>query len=386
MIRTGFFLFLFLLEINASTLLNLKRKISYSHNYNTIHFHIYWGDDYPKNDFWLNKKNDLPLFIYNLANYLENVYKKFNENNLTLPPLINVYLINSGLEATDPYLKTENIGSLGAFTSDTLPEILINSQVTSSLVNGKWYSYKAKLESIVAHELTHTYQYQKGLYINREDEVPKENRWFFEGLATASQKLFANNSFYDALYLNVLVNNLDKGFFSIENNMYYTCGYIFSFLVKKLHYSYNDFVKLYMKNNDKKIFFQTIAKENNLTLKELFELIYNSIWEYTNDNIKENDNCKIFGSACVKNFNIKLKKGWNLISLPYSTSNFNNFKLSYLSWNYKNNKWNCLSSDEKITNVCKKLYKDSFIINLTDGFWIKVNKDVNKTVKYFDVY
>jgi hypothetical protein len=382
MIRTGFFLFLFLLEINASTLLNLKRKISYSHNYNTIHFHIYWGDDYPKNDFWLNKKNDLPLFIYNLANYLENVYKKFNENNLTLPPLINVYLINSGLEATDPYLKTENIGSLGAFTSDTLPEILINSQVTSSLVNGKWYSYKAKLESIVAHELTHTYQYQKGLYINREDEVPKENRWFFEGLATASQKLFANNSFYDALYLNVLVNNLDKGFFSIENNMYYTCGYIFSFLVKNLHYNYNELVDLYKKNYNKKVFFQIIAKENNLTLKELFELIYNSLWKYI-DKIQNNDNCLVFGSACVKSYNLILRKGWNLISIPYSASDFDSLKTDYISWSYKKNKWSCISTDENISNYCKKFYKNIFLISPVDGFWIKVSKDINKSIKFF---
>ena len=268
LIKRSFFLIFLFFSLSYSNL--LKRDLIYSNFHTTKHFNIYWGDNIPLNDNWLNKKEGLPLFIYILANLLEKRYGFFLENNLTLPLSINVYVLNTDLEAINPPLNLNNISSLGAFTSDEYPEILINANIESIFYKNKFISYKDRLDSIILHELMHTYQYNLGL-IKKEGD--NSNLWFIEGMATAMQFLYSNDLYYKDMFINYLSSNINRGFLYDDYFLSYSAGLFFEYIINNYNLTIKDLYDITFDN--KKDFFYKLSNILNKNIYQLFYEFYN---------------------------------------------------------------------------------------------------------------
>ena len=379
-----------------------NRVIYSKHTLETNHFKIFWSDSYPPNDLWLKKdENNLPIFIGKLSSLLESSYNIYLENNLTLPQKINVYLLNTDLNATNPPLTLNSISSLGAFTSDELPEILINSKIDGAFVDGHYISFEDRLKSVILHELMHAHQYLLEL-IKKEDDTNK-NLWFIEGLAVAFQLYYSpNDRYFKKIFTNYLSANINKGFLYDDYYLSYTAGLFFEYLVKKGYITFKQFYENI--NFDKKQYFQNIAK---IVGKNIYSLFYEF---YKNLNVGKNgDNKKIeFGGAYiadsnatyqidgfkpknltigdylvgdgeikeskVKDIKLKIKSGWNMYILPSKIDELTLNKIDGIVWKYKDNNWSC-RGDENINILCKKYFRLITSIDSNEGFWIYSNSN-----------
>lgn len=382
----------------------LHRDIYSSHIFKTKHFNIYWSNSYPKNDIWLNsdEKNNLPLFVNSLILILENSYNIYLENNLTLPKKINVYILNTDLNATNPPLPLNSISSLGAFTSDVLPEILINANIDSAFIDGHYLSYKERLKSIVLHELMHAHQYQLGL-IKKEDSNNK-NLWFIEGMAVAFQLYYSDDIYFKKIFTNYLSKNINKGFLYNDYYLSYSAGLFYSFLVKKGYITFREF---YPDNLNKllnqKEYFDYLAKVIGKNIYSLFYEFYKSLKVVGKNGDKKrvefggayiaDENATYFikgfkpknlikgdyliGNGEIKKSKIKdfvlfVKKGWNIYISPFKIDENYFAQIDGIIWKYDNKKWSCRGND-RINSLCKKYYGLIKIINPNEGFWIYSN-------------
>jgi hypothetical protein len=366
----------------------LLRDIKSQNHLKTEHFNIYWSNKYPLSQPWLIKdSNNTPSYITKIETISEELYQTFLDKSLNLAPQIEIYVANSGMEADGLY--TNNITSMGAFTSDDYPEILINGNFPQKKLS-------TTIKRVLAHEMFHIVQYQNKLILG-ENNTSKTDKWFIEGTAVAMEVEITNNPKYLYEYFEDLINNIDDGFFSIKDNLIpYSNGYLFYYLQQKYNYSLNDFIKIYKIYHTPKEFINKIALEQNLTANQLIKDIYNSFLYQKNlygdsfknidiDSINESENIN-FGGVKIGNYNLNIKKGWQLISLPIDISEFTIFNdiENFLIWNYKNGKWGCLSNDEEINNICNKNYSLINYIDKRDGFWLKSEENISKSIKVFD--
>ena len=384
----------------------LKRDLVYSNLYETKHFNIYWGDDIPLNDIWLSEKEDLPLFIYTLANLLEKRYNFFLEHNLTLPLNINVYVLNTNLKAINPPLSLNNISSLGAFTSDEYPEILINANIESIFYKNKFISYKDRLDSIILHELMHVYQYNLGLI---KEEGNNSNLWFIEGTATTMQFLYSNDFYYKDIFINYLSSNINKGFLYDDYFLSYSAGLFFEYIINNYNLTIKDLYDITFDN--KKDFFYKLSNILNKNIHQLFYEFYNYLGVGNNNGtyiefggaykVDENATYYIKGfkpKNLIKNdflvgegyiekrehkeFNLNIKKGWNIYITPYFISEEKLNEFNGIIWLYNNGNWSC-RGNEDINDLCKKYFSLIKYINPNEGFWLysddeyEVSIDIN---------
>ena len=382
---------------------SIQREI-YSDNFlETNHFNIFWGDDFPLNDIWLNKQNNLPIFINELSSVLEDSYDMYLENNLTLPHKINVYLLNTDLNASDPPLMLDNISSLGAFTSDDLPEILINAKIGN--INADGVSFTDRLKSVVLHELMHAHQYVLGL-IKKEDKKNK-NLWLIEGLAVAFQLYYSNDQYLKEVFVKYLSANINKGFLYDDYYLSYTAGLFFEYLVKQ---GYITSEKFYQNVSfDKKKYFGNLSK---IIGKDIYSLFY-EFYKYLNVGENGHDKRVEFGGAYViennstyfikgfkpknmstgnylvgegeikeiqvKNFDLQINNGWNIYISPFGINESTLEKIDGIIWKYDGD-WSC-RGDEKINLLCKKYYGLITNIQPNEGFWIYSNSNYDIEIK-----
>ena len=402
-------LFFILSVANAYDLRSLdsRRLIQTDNKYFIKHFHIYWGGNFPQNDIWLEKKDGLPKFISILSEVLEVDYHLFLDNNLTLPPKINVYLLNTNLITNEPHIKLDDISSFGAFTSDELPEILINSNISGSFKNGKYISAKSKLNDIVLHELMHAYQYTKNI-IDKENPKGK-NLWFTEGLALGFQLCYSDNDYYRDLFQNYLLKNINKGFLYDEYYLSYTTGLFFEFLVKEKGVRFKDFYEILDYNEDfsKDLYFKRLTKK--LNIKNIYKLFYQFYKTLDINKCQNSSNNYIFfgGAYCAKDDktyfingfkpknlyedflvgegevlsssykdSIKIQKGWHIYLSNNTLDEATLSSIKGIFWLYQDGMWSC-RGDDRINKICRDRFNLISKIEVNSGFWLHSDTEQN---------
>jgi len=390
--KLAFFAFFFFI-LHANLLDNkYYRIITSEYSFKTEHFNIYWGDGYPLNDEWLNSQNDNPVFIDVLSDILEKTYDFYLSIQLELPEKINVYVINTDINVTDPLLQTHNISSLGAFTSDDLPEILINAKIEGYFYNGKYVSLSNCLKSVVLHELMHAVQYYKGIIQTEEEN--NDILWFTEGLAVASQLYYSEDKKFEDFLKNLLSQNLNEGFLKKDYYSGYTAGLFFEFLLNN-GYSLNDFFAI--DYNDSKEYFKKLAELKN---RNIYRLLYD-FYSQLKIGINTQNSISFSGAYKVKNNNLfflkgfkpknlkkddylvgegeiyeishsdelKIKQGWGIYTFDEEID-LTSLDIDGIFWVYKDGNWSCASNDEYINKICDKYYRKIKKIKPNTGFWI----------------
>ncbi|MEA3316279.1 MAG: hypothetical protein U9Q30_10505 [Campylobacterota bacterium] len=390
-VSTFFFFFIFIfifltLNLYSSTLYKtLDRTILSDYNYSTEHFDIYWSfdadyfiDNNLANNNWISKNSDtnLPDFIHNTQDILENLYNEFNNDDLLLPSKIKVYILNTNIKATDPNLTVNSIASLGAFTSDDYPEILINSSISTE------YNYKELLKSILVHELTHSYQYKAGI-LKDEANVELKDQWFTEGLATSSELEYSKADKYISTYFKLLIDNMEYGFSKVDSYIPYTNGFLFYYLIEKYNYNLNNFINRYKLYPTFDKFIYSIENEQNLNKNELVSDIYNSFLYEKSIYGESFENIDV-DTTSYNNDTLNIKNGWQLISLPIDTNDFSIFEdIDFTIWGYINHKWSCISSNIDKNKICENNNILLKSISKRDGFWLNSNKNIDINLKVF---
>lgn len=373
----------------------LQRTIFYDNFEQTTHFNIFWSDNYPQNDIWLTIKNDSPLFIDTLKKNLENAYTLYEKNNLSLPQQLDVYVLNTNLSAINPPLSLNDISSLGAFTSDINPEILINANINNIFVKGKFLSYNSRLSTIILHELMHAHQYTKGL-ISKEKKQ-NQNLWFIEGLAVGFELYNSNDLYYRDFTRNYLAQNINKGFLYDDYYLSYSAGLFYEYLVRQKYVSFKELDTMY--NDDYKEYFRLIAKKANKPIYTLLREFYKSLGIGTNT-----DNKIAYGGAYVIDVNatymvgfekaknllqddyltgdgkirlspykqkqeLLIKKGWHMLGFNLPIDEATLSKINGIIWSYNDGQWSCYGNSD-IQEICKKSYKLLKSIAPNNGFWV----------------
>jgi hypothetical protein len=245
----------------------LLRDISSQNQLETEHFNIYWSDDYEQSNLWLSIIDDYPRFISRLKDISEEVYQSFETQGFDMPNRIEIYVANSGMLADG--LVTNDISSLGAFTSDDYPEILINS-------NSLYISYRQlddDISRIFYHEMTHLLHHQYKI-LSDELDVDDKIKWFTEGTAMFNE---ANNmNDYSYLYEFFDLLDISDGFFSTKSYTPYSNGFLFTYLHEIYNYNLKDFLDIYLLNPTPIEFMTYIANEQNSTAIEVLTDIYDS--------------------------------------------------------------------------------------------------------------
>ncbi|MBN2782342.1 MAG: hypothetical protein JXQ66_03780, partial [Campylobacterales bacterium] len=240
----------------------LLRDIISKNQTTTEHFYIYWSDDYLSTYPWLVKVDERPLYIDTLIKKSEEVYQSFLDEGFDMPERIEIYVANTGITADG--LLTNSIASLGAFTSDDYPEILINANLSQK-------SLSSDIKRILTHEMMHVVQYQNGI-IKDEVDTPKEDMWFTEGLSVLSEVYFMDDTKYMNEYSPYL---FDGGFFDTTNYINsYTNGYLFYYLMKLYGYDLKEFLEIFKNHDTSKSFIDFISTNHNLGDGELIQDIY----------------------------------------------------------------------------------------------------------------
>lgn len=86
---------------------------------------------------------------------------------------------------------------------------------------------------------------------------------------------------------------------------------------------------------------------------------------------------------------LSLKKGWQLVSLPFDKKiEMNDLNISSIDivWKFSNNNWKAFSPKTDTENLIKKSFQEIDFILPTEGFWIKSNSDFNLTFSSYNIY
>ena len=399
--KRWFFITIFFVTSLFSSSLELHRTLFYDNLSQTTHFDIYWSNDYPQNDVWLSIKNGSPKFVESLKTSLEDGYALYQDENISLPKNINVYILNTSLSAVNPPLTLNDISSLGAFTSDELPEILINANVNSMFINGKYLSYAKRLQSITLHELMHAHQYNRGLIDKEKSE--NDNLWFIEGVAVGFELYHSEDLYFRDFTTKYLAQNLNKGFLYDDYYLAYTAGLFFEFMVKHGYATFEELDRLYNKQ-DARDYLQLLAKKN---AKNIYDILYEFYKElnlgensthfitfggaYKVDlnstcttvdekakNIEAHDYMVGSGEAIITPYDnlqtINIKKGWNIYGYNFEIKDTTLNTISGIIWQYKDLKWSC-TGDDAIKAACKENYALLENIDPNEGFWVYASSE-----------
>jgi len=349
----------------------LLRDISSQNQLVTEHFYIYWSDEYDYSYPWTAKIDGYPKYIDTLKKEAEEIYQSFLLDGFIMPERIELYIANTGIFADG--LKTNSISSLGAFTSDDYPEILINANLTQKTLN-------SDIKRIVAHEMMHVVQFENKIILG-EDSTPDTNKWFTEGTAVATEVYIMNDPKYLYEYFDDIINI--EGFKSTNNYEFYGNGFLFYYLIKKYNYSLNDFINRYKLYSTFDSFISSIEKEQNLNKYELVSNVYNSFL-YEKEMYGEGFKDINIGFTEYTNYILNITKGWQLISLPININDFSIFKdINHTIWGYKNNKWSCIDSNIDKNKICEDNNMLLKNIDKRDGFWLYSDINTNKELSIF---
>jgi hypothetical protein len=377
--KTFVFLVFFILIDNLfGYTLNKKllRDISSQNILQTEHFNIYWSNDYEYTMPWLVEVDGYPDYISRLKNISEEVYQSFETQGFDMPNRIEIYVANSGMLADG--LRTNTISSLGAFTSDDYPEILINAEIPSKNLTND-------IKRILYHEMIHVIQYQQKILVD-ESSVDESSKWFTEGTAVFSEALYMDNPSYMYEYFEYL--DMSDGFFSTKSYASYSNGFLFYYLNKTFGYDLEDFLDIYKSSPTPIEFMTYIANDQNSTAVELLSNIYNSFLnqkdlygdDFNNISIDTSSIEDINNKAFLKRKNMQFDNNWKLISFPIQIDEFYDFEnTDYVIWIYKDNNWYIKTNkDISISNI-NQIEK----IAPSDGVWIKSEDNLSIEFKYF---
>lgn len=395
----------------------LLREITSQNSLTTQHFHIYWSNTYKYTYPWLVKVDDYPLYINTLQKEAEKIYQSFVTQGFDMPLRIEIYVANTGIFADG--LKTNSIASLGAFTSDIYPEILINADLQQK-------SLTEDIDSIVTHEIMHVVQYKNSI-LSSESEVNATKKWFTEGTAVAAEQLI-NNKIKDAQwYMDSLMQHLNEGFFSRIKVVDYANGFLFTYLVKTYDYSLKDFLLIYKQHPEPKEFLQAIAIQQKIDINIMIDNIYNSLLtdKFLDLTItpKNNLDHAIFGGAFylkeksiysdfslshnhfmdytqaekfvsyptqiqtnkADDINITInKETWNMLSLPLEIDDFSIFPQDTIIWQYDTlcNIWKYYTNISKYIVLQDQIpFQKITSLALNEGFWIKTSQNETLSLK-----
>jgi hypothetical protein len=354
----------------------LLRDISSQNQLETEHFNIYWSDDYEQSNLWLSIIDDYPRFISRLKDISEEVYQSFETQGFDMPNRIEIYVANSGMLADG--LVTNDISSLGAFTSDDYPEILINAEIELKNLDND-------IRRILYHEMTHLLHHQYKI-LSDELDVDDKIKWFTEGTAVFSEALYMDNPSYMYEYFEYL--DMSDGFFSIKSYASYSNSFLFYYLNKTFTYDLEDFLDIYKSNPTPIEFMTYIANEQNSTAIEVLTDIYDSFLyqkelygeEFKNINITQEQISDIQERNFLKIKNMNFANSWRLISFPIQVDDFSQFEDSeYIIWTYKNNQWYIKTNKNITNNTINQIDK----ISPSDGVWIKSDDNISLSFQYF---
>jgi hypothetical protein len=369
--------FIFISNLCGYTLnKKLLRDISSQNTISTEHFNIYWSNDYEYTMPWLVQVDGNPQFISKLKTISEEVYQSFESQGFDMPSRIEIYVANSGMLADG--LLTNSISSLGAFTSDDYPEILITSNIQSKTLDND-------IKRILVHEMTHVLQFQQKILID-EASVDESSKWFTEGTAVFNEVVYMNDHSYMYEYFEYL--DMNDGFFSPNGYTAYSNVFLFFYLYKTFGYGLEEFLTIYKANQTPIEFMTYIANEQNLTSIKLLTDIYDSFLYqkelygegFGNISIDTQSVQDIEDRKFLQTKSIEFGNNWKLISFPTQIDNFSIFENSdYVIWIYKDNNW-YVKTNKNISNLnINQIEK----IAPSDGVWIKSEYNLSIEFKYF---
>ncbi|MEA2018736.1 MAG: DUF6055 domain-containing protein [Campylobacterota bacterium] len=349
----------------------LLRDITSENTLQTEHFHIYWSDEYEYTYPWLVDVDGYPMYIDTLKTQAEDIYQSFIDEGFVLPDRIEIYVANTGIFANGLY--TNSISSLGAFTSDDYPEILINANIAQKTLD-------SDIKRILAHEMMHVVQYQNDIILG-ENTTPDSLKWFTEGTAVVSETYITNDPKYLYEYFESIINI--QGFKDTKGLTPYGNGFLFYYLMKKYNYSLIDFINKYKLYSTFDIFIANIEQEQNLNKHQLISDIYHSFLndkEFYGVGFEE----IYIGYSLYENYTLNLTSSWQLISLRFNTNDFSFLDdIDYLMWGYKNNSWSCISNNENLNTKCNDNYTMIDSISTNDGIWIYTDKNSSLNLHIF---
>jgi hypothetical protein len=318
-----------------------------SNNYQTEHFNIFWGDNYPLTYNWLIKTDNLiPKYIDNLSIELEQIYYIYNtQENFLIPEKIDILILDTGLNSDD--LKLNSLSEFGSFMILDKPILTINSSIIKT---------KSYMKMIASHELMHAVQYSYNLF-DKDNNIPSGKKYLFEGVAVAAEKIYTdNNSIYD-YYLDGLMD-AKYGEFLDNEDLAYSSGIFIYYLLKN---NYISFIDLLNKDFDFSIY-----KNSNI-----IDNFYNSF--ITNPEIYDYNPTEEY---------ITIQEDWQMLSFAFDIDNFDYFGENIQIWQYTDGKWYFYSDDEELSKQVQKygIYKLDYIYS-KDSFWIYSNSIHNLLIK-----
>ena len=394
------------------------------------HFRVIIGKDYNSSDTIKQLANNL----LDIANYVWN--KEIVDFGFRLPRNSNKYYIDIYIGNTDAYnpevgnitIPSDYCGYATAYTNKT-PYFVINPDMDLNII-----------KVTIAHEFFHTVQYAYG-FDEVNDDIWKKNIWFLEATAVMMEDEVYDNVNDYINYLYDYLNNTNDPLTYSDGNIEYGKVLFAKYIEEK--YGIEKIKKIFKNYETNETILDDLRKEFNFdnlmlgyakclanksscfkdgklfpNIKYFSQSDVDRIYYYgiafiksgsnnylnssNNEYLQEDFNGTLFKKIDINknglivinkqqdflpiNFteknnylNLKIKKGWNLISNIFANK-LNLTKLNgIIFWIYRNGKYKAYSNIENLEKEIIKLgYEvDNKNISQNEGFWVYSDKDIN---------